>query len=96
MSDSGGGSADADMTIQKALDTVRNSEGGVDPSIVNFLDQSIRELWARLEAAPDSYLMSREEFALFTYYRQRYSNTRVAESAVRRFWDNYHSQAGQR
>lgn len=96
MSDSGGGSADGDMTIQRALETARNSEGGVDPSIANFLSRAIRELWAKLEAAPDSYLMSRDEFALFTYYRQRYSNTRVAESAVRRFWDNYQAQGGQR
>lgn len=93
---SGGGKTDGDMNIQRALETARNSEGAVDPSIINYLDRSIRELWAKLEAAPESYLMSPDEFALFTYYRQRYSNTAVAESATRRFWDNYQAQGGQR
>jgi len=93
MSDSGGG-ADAGMSIQRALEIARESDGVVDPSVTSFLYNSVRALWARLEAAPDSYLMSRDEFALFTYYSQSYTNRSVAESAVRRFWDSYRVQAG--
>lgn len=85
----GYGSTDSVMTIQKALEIARNSESAVDPNIYAYLDRSVRELWAKLEAAPDSYLMDKDEFALFTYFRYNYSNSQVAESATRRFWDNY-------
>jgi O-methyltransferase involved in polyketide biosynthesis len=85
---------DGEMTLQKALEAARNSEGPVDDSIANYLERSVRELWAKLEAAPNSYLMSPDEFALFTYYRQRYTNTAVAESATRRFWNSYQAQGG--
>jgi len=78
------------MSIRKALEIARESDGAVDLSIANFLYNSVRALWARLEAAPESYLMSSDEFALFTYYSQSYTNKGVAESAVRRFWDNYY------
>jgi hypothetical protein len=88
MSD-GHGSTDSDMTIQQALEIARNSESAVDPNISAYLETSVRDLWAKLEAAPDSYLMDKDEFALFMYFRYNYSNSQVAESAIRRFWDNY-------
>jgi len=77
------------MTIRQALEIARNSESGVDPNIYAYLANSVRALWAKLEAAPDSYLMDEDEFALFNYFRYHYSNSQVAESAIRRFWDNY-------
>jgi hypothetical protein len=80
---------DGDMSIQKALEIARNSEAAVDPNILAYLESSVRDLWAKLEAAPNTYLMDKDEFALFTYFRYNYSNSAVAESAVRRFWDNY-------
>jgi len=79
----------SDMTIQRALEIARNSEGSVDPNIADYLERAVSDLWANLEAAPDSYLMNKDEFALFTYFRYRFSNSEIAESAVRRFWDNY-------
>lgn len=83
------GRTNNNMTIQRALEIARNSESAVDPNISAYLWSSVRDLWAKLEAAPDSYLMDKDEFALFTYFRYHYSNATVAESAIRRFWDNY-------
>jgi hypothetical protein len=77
------------MSIRQALEIARNSESAVDPNISAYLWSSVCNLWAKLEAAPDSYLMDEDEFALFTYFRYNYSNSQVAQSATRRFWDNY-------
>jgi hypothetical protein len=82
----------SDLTIQKALDIIRNSEGVVDPIIRNFLDRQLRAIWARIEAEPESYILNKDEFALFNYYRYRSSSSTLAQSAIKRFWDNYIEQ----
>ena len=90
----GNGTKESDitsLTTQKALDIARNSEGDIDPAISSYLEQQLADIWARIEAQPDSYLLSKDEFALFNFYRHRSMNTELAQSAVRRFWDNYSS-----
>ena len=77
------------LSLQTALDIARNSEGGVDSSINAYLERKLGELWARLQAQPHTYVFTKDEFALFNYYRQRFGNTDIATSAIRRFWDNY-------
>jgi hypothetical protein len=77
------------LTIQRALDIARNSEGAIEPVCRDFLEQNLREIWVRIEAEPDSYILSKDEFALFNYYRYRIKSSSVAQSAIKRFWDNY-------
>jgi len=77
------------LTVQRALDIARNSEGGVDPVISNYLEKSILEVWARLHAQPNTYILSKDEFALFNYFRARFASSDIAQRAVKRFWDHY-------
>ncbi|KAF2184365.1 hypothetical protein K469DRAFT_579529 [Zopfia rhizophila CBS 207.26] len=76
-------------SLQRALEIARNSEGGVDQAITAFLERKLGELWARLQAQPNTYVLTKDEFALFNYYRQRFGNSEIATSAIKRFWDNY-------
>jgi hypothetical protein len=85
----GGNEVDGYFTIQRALDIARNSEGIVDPTVSSYLERALRDVWARLEAAPESYVLTKDEFALFNYFRHRFTTSNVAQSAVQRFWDNY-------
>jgi hypothetical protein len=80
------------LTIQKALDIVRNSEGSVDEAVSDYLESQLREIWDRIEAEPESYILSKDEFALFNYYRDRAPSSSLAQSAVQRFWNNYSTQ----
>ena len=77
------------FTIQRALDIARNSEGYVDPTIYQYLERCLQDVWTRLHQAPDTYVFSRDEFALFNFYRARFASSEIAQRAVRRFWDNY-------
>lgn len=88
----GGNEIDGHFTIQRALEIARNSEGVVDPTISSCLEYSLREVWARLEANPDSYVLTKDEFALFNYFRHRFTNSDTAQRAIQRFWDNYQGQ----
>jgi hypothetical protein len=85
----GGNEVDGYFTIQRALELARNSEGVVDPTVSSCLERSLRDVWARLEADPDSYVLTKDEFALFNYFRHRFTNSNIAQRAVQRFWDNY-------
>ncbi|KAF2398951.1 hypothetical protein EJ06DRAFT_557490 [Trichodelitschia bisporula] len=76
--------------MARALDIARNSEGIVDPVISSYLERSLRDVWARIEAQPEAYVLSKDEFALFNYFQHRFLTSRIAQRAVQRFWENYH------
>jgi hypothetical protein len=88
----GGNEVDGYFTIQRALEIARNSEGIVDPTVSSCLERSLRDVWACLEADPENYILTKDEFALFNYFRHRFTNSNVAQRAVRRFWDHYQGE----
>jgi len=76
--------------ITRLLALVRDNETGNNPaSVMETLEQAIGLLWSRIQAASDSFVMTKEEFALFNYYRARFTNSPVAKGAVERFWDSF-------
>lgn len=84
-------SANVQLTTRQALELVRNSEDA-PASAFSALERAISELWARIQASPTTYVMSANEFAVFNYYRSRYT-TPVARDAVARFWNNFKGNA---
>lgn len=82
-------------TVRKALEIARDStEGYVEPKINDILEAAIADVRHKLEAQPDSYVLSRDEFALFNYYRRSKFNDsplgqKIAQKATERFWNNY-------
>lgn len=77
--------------IRQALERAQNcEEGSVDPQTTALLEAAITELWTRIQSQPDSYVLSRDEFALFNYFLGRYRGSPVAQRAVARYWNNVH------
>ena len=78
------------LTVARALEIVRNSdEGQLHPSVNAVLERAFNELWRRIQAQPTTYVMNKDEFTIFNRYRSRFSNLRLAEQAVARFWNNF-------
>lgn len=81
--------------VCKALEIAREStDGYVEPKINDILEAAISDVRRRLEAQPDTYVLSRDEFALFNYYRRSKFNDsplaqKIAQTATERFWNNY-------
>ena len=77
--------------IRHCLEVVRNSEPGQAPgNAVATIERAMAELWARVEADEESYTMTNTEFAVFNFFKSRYSSGRhaaVAQKATARFWD---------
>ena len=85
-------------SINQLLEMVRNSEPGQEPATARAeLEEAIRTLWSRIRANSSSYVMSKDEFALFNYYRSRYSSgsdAAISASATKRFWDHHRGPDG--
>lgn len=77
--------------IREALDAVRESDSP-DPRHVRIVEEELHKLWKRIQASPNSYVMSDLEFAIFNRYRNRneYRNS-TAQRAVERHWANRRS-----
>ncbi|CAI4212186.1 unnamed protein product [Parascedosporium putredinis] len=82
-------SSSVDPVVSQALEIARESpDGASDPTISNILENALNQIWAKVQAAPDSYIMSRDEFSLFNFYQHRFVGDKLAIAARRRYWDN--------
>jgi hypothetical protein len=76
-------------TVAEALEIARESEEGPqDPVIRNLLETALTSIWSKIEAQPTSYIMTREEFAVFNYFQRRFEEMPLASAAMKRYWDH--------
>ncbi|KAI0134474.1 hypothetical protein BJ170DRAFT_201660 [Xylariales sp. AK1849] len=75
--------------VAQALEIARESpDGAKDPIISHLLETALAHIWGKVQAQPDSYVMSRDEFAVFNYFQHRFERNTVAVAARKRYWDN--------
>lgn len=79
------------LSPQRAVDIARNTEGELDPNVKDYLENVLRDIWSRVQLHPDSYILTKDEFAVFNFYRQRFGDAPEAQAAVSRYWQ--HTQA---
>ncbi|KAK2747582.1 hypothetical protein FQN55_004936 [Onygenales sp. PD_40] len=77
-----------DELVQEALDAARNAEDGqIDPRWRSILETAITEVWRKVQAQPDAYILTKEEFGLFNFFLDRFRGP-IAQRAVERYWNN--------
>ncbi|MCJ1361676.1 hypothetical protein MMC16_000776 [Acarospora aff. strigata] len=92
----GGNGLSNQLTVKRALEIARNGEDrALDPAVSVVLERAISEIWQRIQAHPDTYVLSKDEFAVFNYFRGRFQHSDVARRAVGRFWDNFEGDASE-
>lgn len=78
-----------DAAVAQALEIARESpDGAQDPTVSKILEQALSRTWAKVQAHPDAYIMTRNEFAVFNFFQHRFSGDRTAVGARKRYWDN--------
>jgi len=77
-----------DLNYQRALDIARNTEGKLDPTVNNFLETAIRDIWGRIQTQPDTYVLTKDEFAVFNFFVRRFDRFSETERAIARYWQN--------
>jgi len=76
-------------SVAQALEIARESpDGASDPTVRNILENAISRVWSSILAQPDSYVMTRDEFAVFNYFQHRFDGNQIAQQARKRYWDN--------
>ncbi|KAK2599679.1 hypothetical protein N8I77_011413 [Diaporthe amygdali] len=82
-------------TVTEALEIARDSpDGSRYPVVSDILESALTQLWDRVTAQPESYVMSRDEFAVFNFYQHRFVGNKLAFAARMRFWDNIYANPG--
>ncbi|CCU78407.1 peptide-N4-(N-acetyl-beta-glucosaminyl)asparagineamidase A, partial [Blumeria hordei DH14] len=75
-------------SVSEALERARNcAECAQDNAVVDFLESALHTIWAKIQSQPNSYVMSRDEFAIFNYFQSRFQGQQIAIDARKRFWD---------
>lgn len=81
--------------VTEALEVARDSpDGARDPVVSGILESALTQLWDRITAQPESYVMSTDEFAVFNFYQHRFVGNKLAFAARMRFWDSIHADPG--
>jgi hypothetical protein len=76
------------ITTVVALEIARDSaEGAQDPTVKNILETALADIWQKIQAHPTSYVMTRDEFAVFNYFQDRFAGQELAAAARKRYWD---------
>ena len=80
------------LSVAHSLEIVRNSEPGqAPPNALGVIERAMAELWQRVLANENAYVMSDIEFAVFNFFRSRYQSGRnklVGQKATARYWDS--------
>ncbi|ATY62682.1 hypothetical protein CCM_00941 [Cordyceps militaris CM01] len=75
--------------VSQALEIARESPAGAsDPTVSKILDQAIAHIWKKIQAKPNDYVMTRDEFSVFNYFQHRFAGDKTAIAARARFWNS--------
>ncbi|KAK3933637.1 hypothetical protein QBC46DRAFT_401595 [Diplogelasinospora grovesii] len=76
-----------DEEVAQALDVARETESDkLDPTIQGILDEALQRIWDNINANPDTYVMTVDQYAVFNFFQARYKNDKVALKAKARHW----------
>ncbi|KIX97038.1 uncharacterized protein Z520_07152 [Fonsecaea multimorphosa CBS 102226] len=80
-----------ETTVRQALQMAQNSPTGeLDPQILQILENYLTQLWGRIQAQPETYVMTVLEFAVFNLFRARAEfQNETARKAISRYWDSH-------
>ncbi len=77
------------IAVAQALEIARESpDGAQDPTVNGILEAALAKIWTKVLAQPNQYVMTRDEFAVFNFYQQRFVGDKTAVAARKRYWDN--------
>ncbi|KAI0811897.1 hypothetical protein GGR55DRAFT_600972 [Xylaria sp. FL0064] len=75
--------------VIQALEVARDSpEAACHGTIRDLLESALTEIWDRVLADQSRYVMTRDEFAIFNFFQDRFRNNPIAVMARKRYWDN--------
>ena len=71
-------------SIAYHLEKARNGDE-IGSETITVLDNYVAEVWRKIVAQPDSYILTKQEFAVFNYYQARFSGDPRTAAAKARY-----------
>lgn len=83
-------------SIMRAIVIAQNAskEEDLDQQSKETLGIAICAIWSRIQAQPDSYLLTNLEAKVFNYHRSLFQGDERARRAMARYWENTHGANG--
>ena len=86
------------VSVIDLLDAVReNPEALYDPQIKFILDEALRDVWSNILREPTSYVMTRDEFAVFNFFQHLHLDEEralIARTARANYWNTIKGPLG--
>ena len=82
-------------TIQRAIIIAQNATNdNLDLRTREVLELALRAIWRRIQAQPDTYVLTNLEVRVFNYHQSLFRGDDVARRAIARYWANTHGMGG--
>ena len=86
----GNGGSSSRMSISAALEKAREADPeDPEPEALAILNVFLADIWRKIRAGPNSYILSPLEHSVFNFYFKRYEHDPLTQPAIRRYWDNH-------
>ena len=76
------------LTVPECLHLINAGEVNI-PEVSATLERALKDVYRRIKAEPEVYVMSKDEYAVLNFYQERFNNDRLFEQAIYRFWKNF-------
>ncbi|KAK4549741.1 hypothetical protein LTR36_005042 [Oleoguttula mirabilis] len=70
------------LNYQRAIDIARNTEGDLDPTVDEYLERAVSDIWERIQGQPETYVLTKDEFAVFNFYIRRFEGINLHYSEL--------------
>jgi hypothetical protein len=82
-------------SILRAISIAQNATNdNLDQHTKEILALALRAIWRRIQAQPDTYLLTNLEARVFNYHQSLYRGNELARCAWARYWENTHGLNG--
>lgn len=83
-------SPEGQLTIPEAINIIEQHQPGdiIHLAVTRFLGQKLDQIWNRVRAQPATYMLTKEEFAVFDYHRDIFGENEIVQQALQRFWEH--------
>lgn len=82
-------------TVQRAIIIAQNdTTDNLDQQTKEILALALRAIWRRIQAQPDTYLLTALEARVFNYHQSLFRGNELARRTWARYWANTHGMNG--
>jgi hypothetical protein len=82
-------------TIHRAIETAQSATNdNLDQQTKEILQLALRAIWRRIQAQPDTYVLTDLEARVFNYHQSLFRGNDLYRRTLARYWENTHGING--